>query len=41
MKKEKVLQAYDYAREQYEALGIDTEEALGRLDKIKISLHCW
>ena len=41
MKKEKVLQAYDYAREQYEALGIDTEEALGRLDKINISLHCW
>ena len=41
MKKEKVLQAYQDAREQYAALGVDTDEALRRLDSISISLHCW
>lgn len=41
MKKEKVLQAYDDARKQYAALGVDTDEALRRLDSIRISLHCW
>ncbi len=41
MKKEKILQAYEAAREQYAALGVDTEAALRKLDKIRISLHCW
>jgi L-rhamnose isomerase len=41
MKKEKILQAYEEAREQYAALGVDTDAALRKLDKIWISLHCW
>jgi L-rhamnose isomerase len=34
-------QAYDIAREQFAALGVDTERALERLRAISISLHCW
>jgi L-rhamnose isomerase len=41
MKKEKILQAYDHAKEQYAALGVDTDEALKKLDQVNISLHCW
>ncbi len=33
--------AYKYAKEQYTALGVNTDEALKKLDQIKISLHCW
>jgi L-rhamnose isomerase len=33
--------AYALARERYAALGVDTETALARLEKVAISLHCW
>ena len=33
--------AYDLARERYAALGVDTEKAMARLEKVAISLHCW
>ena len=33
--------AYQLAREAYLAVGVDTEAALGRLDGIPISMHCW
>jgi L-rhamnose isomerase len=33
--------AYTYAKEQYMALGVDTDHALARLSPIAISLHCW
>ena len=32
---------YQWAQEQYAALGVDTEEAIERLKKVKISIHCW
>jgi len=41
MNKDKVLQSYKDAQEQYAALGVDTEAALKKLDQVKISLHCW
>lgn len=41
MKKEVIEKSYQLAKEQYAALGIDTEKALSELDKISISLHCW
>ena len=41
MDKGQILQAYEYAREQYAALGVNTDEAIKTLDQIKISLHCW
>jgi L-rhamnose isomerase len=33
--------AYEFARERYLQLGVDTERAMKRLAKIPISLHCW
>ncbi|WP_432628967.1 L-rhamnose isomerase [Brotaphodocola sp.] len=32
---------YDWAKEQYEKIGVDTEQAMKTLEKIRISLHCW
>lgn len=33
--------SYELAKEQYAAIGVDTEKALERLSAIAISLHCW
>jgi L-rhamnose isomerase len=33
--------AYDFAKEQYAALGVDTEKVLSALAKVPISLQCW
>lgn len=35
------MTAYEYARQRYAAIGIDTEEAIRKLQNIHISLHCW
>ena len=32
---------YDLAKEQYAALGVNTDAALQALDKIPVSMHCW
>jgi len=32
---------YENAREQYAAVGVDTEAALKTLDTIPVSMHCW
>jgi L-rhamnose isomerase len=36
-----VESAYQWARERYAALGVDTEAALRQLVHIPISIHCW
>jgi len=36
-----IQQAYDIAQEQYMAMGVDVGQALDRLGRISISLHCW
>ncbi len=36
-----IEQGYEWAREQYAALGVDTERALARLAETPISAHCW
>jgi L-rhamnose isomerase len=41
MDKGQILRAYEYAQEQYTQLGVNTDEAIKKLDQIKISLHCW
>jgi len=41
VEKETVINSYQNAKKQYAALGIDTEEALKKLNQINISLHCW
>jgi L-rhamnose isomerase len=38
---ERIQQAYNLAKEQYAALGVDTDKALSALEKVSISLHCW
>jgi L-rhamnose isomerase len=36
-----IQSAFHLASESYAALGVDTEKALDRLEKVSISLHCW
>lgn len=36
-----IQNAYTLAKERYAALGVDTEDALARLENVAISLHCW
>jgi L-rhamnose isomerase len=38
---QQIERGYALAKDQFTALGIDTEEALRRLREISISLHCW
>ncbi|BBI33729.1 L-rhamnose isomerase [Cohnella abietis] len=38
---QKVISNYEAAKELYAQHGIDVEEVLSRLEKIKISMHCW
>ncbi len=33
--------AYDFAKERYEALGVDTEAAIRSLQNFSMSVHCW
>jgi L-rhamnose isomerase len=41
MKNETIEKSYQLAKEQYAALGVDTDKVIAELDKINISLHCW
>lgn len=36
-----IQSAYVLAKERYASLGVDTDRAIARLDKVAISLHCW
>jgi len=38
---EKVNKAYEYARNVYNAYGINTDDILEKMKGIRISLHCW
>lgn len=41
MEKKDILTAYEYAAKTYENYGVSVEEALKKMDKINVSLHCW
>jgi len=42
MKKTELVQtSYEIAKERYAAVGVDTDEALAKLQDIAISIHCW
>ena len=41
MKEELIKRAYEIAKERYQAIGIDTDEVLNKLEKVQLSLHCW
>jgi L-rhamnose isomerase len=36
-----IKSAYDYARQVYGKLGVDTDAAIERVKNIPISMHCW
>ena len=36
-----IEQAYELAKEQYAAAGVDTEKALTTLNSVSVSMHCW
>ncbi len=36
-----VKENYQAAREQYKAIGVDTDQAIETLKNIRISMHCW
>ncbi len=38
---ELIKKAYEIAKEQYAAIGVDTEAALKKMSELTISLHCW
>ena len=41
MKDTNILSAYQTAKERYATMGVDTDLALEKLEKISLSLHCW
>ncbi len=41
MKEDQIKKAYESAKKQYAALGVDVEKALEKLNDISISIHCW
>jgi L-rhamnose isomerase len=41
MKNEIIEKSYELAKEQYAAIGIDTDAVIAAMDNINISLHCW
>ncbi|MCM1184390.1 MAG: L-rhamnose isomerase [Roseburia sp.] len=36
-----VKERYESAKEIYKAIGVDTDEAIRKLEDVKISMHCW
>jgi len=38
---EQIVKAYELAKAQYAAMGVDVEMALNQLDSLSISMHCW
>ena len=41
MNKDRIEKAYQLAKEEYAALGINTDEVLKKMNDVAISLHCW
>lgn len=38
---DQIEESYELARERYRELGVDTENVIETLKKIKLSIHCW
>ncbi len=41
MNKGMITEAYELAKKRYAELGVDTDKAVQKMEKIAISLHCW
>ena len=35
------MSRFEEAKEAYAAIGVDVEEALKKLQQVRISMHCW
>lgn len=36
-----INERYNYAKQMYQAIGVDTDAAIAKLKEIPVSLHCW
>ena len=41
MRKEQVISNYENAKKHYEAIGVNVDEAVKKLENLSISIHCW
>lgn len=41
MKEKSIINSYEYAREIYAEVGVDTEKAIEKIRQVPISMHCW
>ncbi|NLD23192.1 MAG: L-rhamnose isomerase [Bacteroidales bacterium] len=41
MKKEQIINAFENAKKEYQALGVNVDEAVENLENLSISIHCW
>jgi L-rhamnose isomerase len=41
MNEQQIVSAYQYAKQTFKQHGVDTEQALARLNETPISMHCW
>lgn len=38
---EQIKSSFENAKSKYQAVGVDVEKAMAKLDEVKISIHCW
>lgn len=41
MKRNKIQDAFEYAKERYQSISVDVERAIERANMIPVSMHCW
>ena len=41
MDREQIVKGYEYAKSAFAELGVDVDQAIARIDRIPISMHCW
>ena len=41
MQEQTIKDLYEVAKEKYSLIGVDVDEALENLKKVKISINCW
>jgi L-rhamnose isomerase len=41
MKENKIVEAYELAKERYAEIGVDADAAVAKMKEVNISLHCW
>jgi L-rhamnose isomerase len=41
MRSEMIEGSYAVAKKIYASFGVDTDKVLGKMDELRISLHCW